>query len=93
MSMDKVELRVSFVARTDNPDGFREFLVGVLCEEYGVDISGLDIASATTARDLIIAGIRDELGVRFDGDQLFEGCVNPQELADAILQRLGINLT
>ena len=48
------------------------------------------MVNPATARDQIIAGIRDELGVRFDGDQAFEGCVNPQELADAILKRLGI---
>jgi acyl carrier protein len=46
------------------------------------------VVSADTAKELIIAGIRDDLGVRFDGDQLFEGCVNPGELADAIIARL-----
>jgi hypothetical protein len=46
------------------------------------------VISPDTAKELIIAGIRDDLGLRFDGDQLFEGCINPQELADAILERL-----
>lgn len=46
------------------------------------------VVSADAAKELIIAGIRDDLGVRFDGDQLYEGGINPQELADAIISRL-----
>jgi hypothetical protein len=42
-SMDKTELQVSFVARTTNPDGFKEFLLSVLSEEYGVDIGDLEV--------------------------------------------------
>jgi hypothetical protein len=53
-----------------------------------IEIQPVIVIAPDTAKELIIAGIRDDLGVRFDGDQLFEGCINPQELADAILARL-----
>jgi len=53
-----------------------------------VEIRPSIVIKPDVARDLIIQGIRDDLGVPFNGDQLFEGCINPQELANAILNRL-----